>query len=84
MFCGGQDGVRRARAHRGHEVNNYVTGASRAPTRYPTTHQRCPRAWSRALVAHPHNDLRPVDDVWVRRERHRRERLAHWAATMCW
>jgi hypothetical protein len=24
MFCGGQDGVRRARAHRGHEVNKYV------------------------------------------------------------
>lgn len=25
MFCSRQDGVRRARAHRGHEVNNYVT-----------------------------------------------------------
>jgi hypothetical protein len=40
MFCGGQNGVRRARAHRGHEVNNYVTvGNHRLPTttecRYP-------------------------------------------------
>jgi len=25
MFCGGQDGVRHARAHRGHEVNKYVS-----------------------------------------------------------
>ena len=40
------------------------------------THQRHTRARSRALVAHPREDLRPVDEVRVRGKRDGRERLA--------
>ena len=44
---------------------------------YPAeAHQRCPRARSRALVAHPRDDLWSVDEVRVPRKQHRRERLA--------
>jgi hypothetical protein len=41
---------------------------------YPAkTHQHCPRAWCRALVPHPRENLKPVDEVGVGRTQHRRE-----------
>jgi hypothetical protein len=51
---------------------------------YPAkAHQRCPRARSRALVAHPRENPRPVDKVGVRRERYRRKGLARLSGLIC-